>query len=238
MPAHQPLQHVVRRCKDVAHIVKNGESPSLSEIGQRGLGEAEFHVIDEQRGSANRKARTRVARSCLIQPKSAMGVASTGKELFGQWNRRDVGAGGLADGIQRTRSWRQNPRSPKWLHHANRRRARKHESMLGSILASERMVGRVLCEGAGKVCGQTNVGPGCGLWSLRLRAEIARGQEGVKRKVVALRALQWIVAFVVNKCETRTSHARGQRIERNLPGRKVLRKVAGLHRPEVEAIGD
>ncbi len=66
MPSEQALQHVVRRGKNVAHIVKNGKAKALPQQRYRGLGKAKFKIVDELSGAANRKARVWIARSCLI----------------------------------------------------------------------------------------------------------------------------------------------------------------------------
>src|ERR1700751_3464228 len=81
MPAHQAFQHVVRRRKYIPHIVKNGESESLSQIRQRHCGETQLEVIHEYCRAADRETRRGIARSCLIQPESTMRVAAAREEL-------------------------------------------------------------------------------------------------------------------------------------------------------------
>ena len=66
MPAQKTFDHVVTGGEDIAHIVKNGESETFSEVGQADWGKAKFLAVDEQRRAANGKAGIRIARSCLI----------------------------------------------------------------------------------------------------------------------------------------------------------------------------
>jgi hypothetical protein len=80
-----------------------------------------------------------------------MRVAPARKELFGQRNGGDVGTRGLAGGVQRTRTGRQNLRAIKRLLHANAGRARKHELMSGLAVAAEGVISGILPQGAAEV---------------------------------------------------------------------------------------
>ena len=66
VPAQQSGHGIVLRCKYIAHIMENRESETLTEIGQTDRRKAEFNAVYEQRGAAHRKARGRIAWSCLI----------------------------------------------------------------------------------------------------------------------------------------------------------------------------
>jgi hypothetical protein len=66
VPAHKALEHIVTGGKHIAHIVKDGEAEAFSEVGQTHGRKSEFLAIYEQCRTTYRKARVRVARTCLI----------------------------------------------------------------------------------------------------------------------------------------------------------------------------
>ena len=48
MPARQPLQQIVTGREDIAHIVKDREAETLSQIGQADGRKAQFFAVDEE----------------------------------------------------------------------------------------------------------------------------------------------------------------------------------------------
>ena len=66
VPAHQALQHVVRRGKYIPHIVKNRKAESLPQVRQSGRGKTQFQIVDEQRSAADGETGAWVTGTCLI----------------------------------------------------------------------------------------------------------------------------------------------------------------------------
>ena len=66
VPAQQTFQHIVTGSENIAHIVKDGEAETFSEVRQADLGKAQFLTVDEQRRAADGKTGIGIAGSCLI----------------------------------------------------------------------------------------------------------------------------------------------------------------------------
>src|ERR1700722_9770326 len=152
-----------------------------------------------------------------------MRVAAAGKELLRQRDGPNVGACRLTRRVQRARPGRQDLRAPKRLLHANAGRAGKYELVSGLALSAKRIVGRILRQQAAEIA---------------FRTEVTGGGKTVEREIVSLGALQRIVALVANEGKARAAHAGRKREERDFAGGETLRKIAGLHPPEIEAVGN
>src|SRR5580704_8562593 len=221
VPAHQSLQHIVLGCKYVTHIVKNRKAKTFSQIRQRSLGKTQFQVVHKQRRAADWETGRRIARACLIQPKSAVRVAPTRKKLFLQWDGGNAHAGLFPRYAGWARSRRENLGPSEGLFEAHAGRTRKHKLMPRLSLAKHVIAG-ILAESASEI---------------GFRAKISGSGEAIEREVVSLCALEGIVPLVVNKGETRASDTGGKRQNRNLIGREPLGEVAGLHPTKIPAIG-
>ncbi len=66
MPTRQALQHIVPGGENIAHVVKDGEAETFSEVRQADLGKAQFLTVDEQRRAADGKTGIGITGSCLI----------------------------------------------------------------------------------------------------------------------------------------------------------------------------
>ena len=224
MPAQQTRQHIVRCGEDVPHIVEDRKAESVPQVWQRNRRKAEFQVVDEQRRTANWKSGRWIARSCLIQPESAMRVAPAREELFRQRDQRKSLAERLIGlWVGSTRAWRTYPGAIERLLDADRRGSRENKLSVYFAFASKGLISRVLRQQSAEI---------------RFRAQKPDRVEAIQGEVVSFRAFQRIVALVANEGKARAPHTRGQRKNRNFARREVRVEIASFDSSEIEPIGD
>src|ERR1022692_1030022 len=103
LPTQQIVQHVPSRGEDVARVMEEGEAQLVLDQGKHGRRKTHLQVIEEQRPAAHGKAEDRIARTRLIQAKTAMRVAAARQEQLGQRNALGRSRGGALSGGKKNR---------------------------------------------------------------------------------------------------------------------------------------
>src|SRR5579862_1990104 len=139
-----------------------------------------------------------------------MRVAAAGEELFRQRNERNPFANCLPRAIQRTGAWRDDSGASIGLLQADTGGTGEDVLMPRLAFAPKRIVGGMLKQGAAEV---------------GLRSEVGGRSKCIQREVGSFRALQRVVALVVDKREAGPSYACGKREQSDFAGVKAFREV-------------
>src|SRR6266478_2730827 len=173
--APQAGEHFQGLRKHIAHIVKNRKADAVQKVRHSNVWKTHLQIIEEHRAATHGKSGEGVTRSSLIQPKSAVGVASAAEETFRQRNKSLARGCGLR-GVQ------QNRASERVLD-ADAGGPGENESLSRAAISKKRVIGRILDEQPAEV---------------GLGAKITGGNSTFGGGVVAARAFQIAIAPVAH----------------------------------------
>ena len=191
MPAQQALQHVVPGGKNIAHIVKNGETETFSEKrqadGESGVPHCSQTARSHRRGNRNRD------REVLLD-------LTQNRDESCHRRQKKVGQGDDGNScwqavcrfIQRAGPGRQNPGAAIDLFQAKSGGASEDKLMIG---APKSVISRILSESAAKI---------------GLRTNITGGGKSIECEVLPFGAFQGIVALVADESKSRTAYVSRQ----------------------------
>src|SRR3979490_624421 len=84
-------EHFFGPRKHVAHIVKNRKPDVFQKVRHGNVWKAYLQIVKEYSAATDGKSGERVARSCLVQPEYAMGVASAAEKTLGERDKSVMG---------------------------------------------------------------------------------------------------------------------------------------------------
>src|SRR3979411_260639 len=91
MKTSEAGKHFLGPRKHVAHIVKNRKTDIFQKVRHGNVWKAYLQIVKEYSAATDGKSSERGERSCLVQPESAMGVASAAEKTLRERDKSVMG---------------------------------------------------------------------------------------------------------------------------------------------------